>query len=269
MNASRYIVSGLCDAATNMAVDEALLNTYEEGSSKPILRIYGWRKAAFSFGYSQDPAALFHLDLCEQKGVPVVRRPTGGGIIFHNDDVTYSIIISQGDLQENLNVKGALRKITLFLTRAYQDLGVRACFAIESGKKVKQLHAIADFCFSRNEDYDILIKGKKIGGNAQKRKKRLILQHGSIPFSFEKEKIAPFLKNSLFLKDLNVACINEITDKKISFTELSDILKNAFGAHFSTALEKSGLSEKEQKLAEQLKRKKYAQARWNLYREQN
>lgn len=253
-----------------MAIDEALLNTYREGVSLPVLRIYGWKKASFSFGHSQNPGTLFHLDLCEKEKVPLVRRPTGGGIIFHDDEITYSIIFSMSDLKEDLNVKETLRYITSFLIKAYEKVDKKAFFSMETkdaADKTANTTGIADFCFARNEDYDIVIDGKKIGGSAQKRKKRLILQHGSIPFSFKKEKVAPFLKNKTLLENLNTTSLNEIISSGISFAEFSNILKDAFNAHFSTTLEKSKLSEKEKTIAEQLEQEKYSQAQWNLYRQ--
>ncbi|MFH1692155.1 MAG: biotin/lipoate A/B protein ligase family protein [Candidatus Omnitrophota bacterium] len=270
MKSSRFINSGACDGTTNMAVDEALLNTYQKNLSSPILRIYGWSKPSFSFGYSQNPKELFNLDLCKEKNIPLVRRPTGGGIIFHNDELTYSIVLSTSDLEVKLNVKGTLRYMTSFLIRVYRDLGKNASFSIETNTAAAAtttIAGIADLCFARSEEYDIVIDGKKIGGNAQKRKKHLVLQHGSIPFSFEKEKIAPFLKNKTLLNNVNTTCINEISKGRASFTQLSDIIKNAFSAHFSTTLKESSLSEKERIAAEQLKQEKYNQAQWNLYRQ--
>lgn len=267
MTPSRYIQSGSYDAATNMAVDEALLYAYKEKASQPVLRIYGWQKASFSFGCSQNPETLFHLDACEKEKIPLVRRPTGGGIIYHDDELTYSIILSQSDLPCASGVKETLKFITSFLIHAYQKIGVRACFAEVLYQQAKRPRGIADFCFSRKEQYDLTITGKKIGGNAQKRKKQLILQHGVIPFSFDKKRISRFLKNPRSLENLNITSLHEMTNSKISFAELSDILKNAFCEHFSTTLEKSELNEKEKMLAEQLKKEKYGNPNWNLHRQ--
>lgn len=248
-----------------MAVDEALLCAYQEKVSRPILRIYGWQKASFSFGCSQNPETLFHLDACEKEKIPLVRRPTGGGIIYHDDGLTYSIILSQGDLPCAPGVKETLKFITSFLITAYQKIGVRACFAEPLHKQAKQPHEIADFCFSRKEQYDLTIAGKKIGGNAQKRKKHLILQHGVIPFSFDKKRISPFLKNPRTLENLNIASLHEITNSKISFAELSHAIKDAFCEHFSTILKESGLSKREESLVRQLKREKYSNSNWIMY----
>lgn len=267
MKASRFINSGACDGTTNMAIDEALLYTFQEKISKPVFRIYRWKKHALSFGCSQDPCALFNLAHCEKENIPLLRRPTGGGIIYHDDELTYSITLADSDLDKPGNVKETLKQITSFLIGAYKSLGIDACFACESNQKMTPPNTIADFCFSRKEEYDILIKGKKIGGNAQKRKKHLILQHGSIPFSFSKEKIARFLKNPQLLENLNITSINEIADIKISFETLSDVLKNAFCEHFSTTLEKSELNKEEKTLAEQLKREKYSNSNWIMYRQ--
>ena len=126
----RLITSGYADAATNMAVDEALFLCYKENEGLPVLRLYGWRPAAFSFGISQDPGTLFNTKALEAGAVSVVRRPTGGGAIFHDDELTYCLVASTEDLGlETRGVKASYEKITSFLIQVYQALGLKAGFA--------------------------------------------------------------------------------------------------------------------------------------------
>src|SRR5213080_5252284 len=77
-------------AAMNMAIDEALL----EGITVPAVRFYRWQSPALSFGYFGRFA-----DVAKYQGNrDLVRRWTGGGIVFHGEDLTYSILVSANDV---------------------------------------------------------------------------------------------------------------------------------------------------------------------------
>lgn len=265
MMPARLIQSGFCNAATNMAVDEALFLSYKENTSIPILRLYGWRPASFSIGCFQDPSKTLNLRICEKENMFFIRRPTGGGILFHDKELTYSLILAQSDLNLKAGVKESFEKITRFLISAYRGLGLKARFAKDIYENsINSKNSRAEFCLSRHEEYDILIEEKKIGGNAQKRKKNIILQHGSIPFSFDKERIRKYLKETHSLETLAITDLNEQTKNKINFDDFSKHLICAFNENFSASLEKSKLTTEEQNLSDELLRNKYANPEWNL-----
>ena len=266
MNSCRIIQSGFADAATNMATDEALFISYKEGISRPTLRLYGWRPASLSIGCFQNPREVLDLENGATCGISFVRRPTGGGIIFHHHELTYSLVLAQTDIGLSKHVKESFEKITSFLITAYQTLGVQASFAKEFNEKSIPNEKRADFCFSRNEDYDILIQGKKIGGNAQKRRKNIILQHGSIPFSFDKNTVVRLIKNPKLIESLNILCLKEITQLPMDPLAFSDALIHAFGCHFNVKPEKSDLTKKEKVLRDELIVNKYANPEWNMDR---
>lgn len=264
MLSSRLIRSGFCDAATNMAVDEALFLCYRKNVSVPTLRLYGWRPAAISVGCSQSAEELLNDDACAREGIGIVQRPTGGGAIFHDRELTYSLILAQSDIGPACHVKESYEMITSFLLVAYKNLGADASFAKNKGKILQASPLIAPFCFSRKEEYDIVIEGKKIGGNAQKRRHDIILQHGSIPLSFRKEEAARFLKNPDILKNTQVTCVDEIAREKMDFNKLADALIKAFSFHFKTILKEGTLTREEEQKAQELKKEKYAGPRWDL-----
>jgi len=194
----------------NMAVDEVLFLGYQQKLPRlnlkyPVFRIYQWDKDSFSLGYTQTPDKEFeNVFLNSNK---YVRRISGGGIIFHGDDLTYSMILKEGDLGEFKNIKESYRYLCSFLIGFYRDLGLDAYFCCDRENK-NNLGEFSSFCFSKNEFYDIAVSGKKIGGNAQRRMRRYILQHGVIPFSMgrkEVEKVLlniPNFNNFICLKDL-------------------------------------------------------------------
>lgn len=265
MRTFRLILSKPCDAATNMAVDEALLLSYREKSSEPVLRLYGWKPAAASIGISQDPQDLFTEDTLRQKPVPFVRRPTGGGVIFHKDELTYSLVACAEDLKlQNLSVKSSYETLTSFLIRAYQKLGLDAGFAKYAGQKTQE--GIASICFARSEEYDILVNGRKLGGSAQKRSHNIILQHGSIPLSLETEGLKNNLRTPSLLLGTHSTSLEDVLGKKIDLNDLKNRLTDSFCEHFDVDLRESGLTAHENQLVQTLKEKKYSSREWNLHK---
>src|SRR5438270_184469 len=106
MNSWLFIDSGKGDAAFNMALDEALLeNSIRLG--KPVLRFYGWTELAASFGYFQRYADVEQATLLR----PLVRRPTGGGIVPHNADWTYSFVVPPAHAWHSLKAEESYRRI--------------------------------------------------------------------------------------------------------------------------------------------------------------
>jgi lipoyl(octanoyl) transferase len=179
MKSFRLIRSGASSAAYNMALDEKIFKRYlEDGIS--VFRVYRWRNPSFTYGFSQNPVNLIDLSKCATDSVEVVKRMTGGGILFHDDEITYSFICSKSDLGEPQDVFVAYRNICQFLLRFYESLGMAPVFALDAESFHKRC-APHQLCSAAQEKYDIVINGKKIGGNAQKRRRQVIFQHGSVP----------------------------------------------------------------------------------------
>lgn len=167
--------------AENMAIDEALLACFDPEISLPVLRLYGWSPPAFSYGKFQNPAETLCLEKCRAAGIQVVRRITGGGLLFHGEELTYSLVCPASFAAAASGVKSAFFYLTSFLVDFYRELGLDALYAADYYRGTKQLGGRSALCFAGTESCDILIKGKKIGGNAQRRLKNVIFQHGSIP----------------------------------------------------------------------------------------
>jgi len=179
LNAVRYIPFSPNTPYENMAIDEYLIS-YARTAGKPVLRLYGWSPPGISIGRFQDAAKDINLKECEKGKVPVVRRITGGGAIFHADELTYCLVFPENFLGVKAGVKESFEKLNYFLIKMYSKFGLEAGFSKHVNRGVTPATRAA-FCFSANEEYDIIIKDKKIGGNAQARKKGIIFQHGSIP----------------------------------------------------------------------------------------
>lgn len=161
--------SGPGDAAFNMALDEALLESMP-GLQTPVLRFYGWNESAATFGYFQKYAQVAITTRLR----PLIRRPTGGGIVPHDADWTYSAAFPSGHEWHSLKAEESYRRIHDWLRLAFAELGVEtelapACKKSQPGQ-----------CFIGHEKNDLLWHGQKITGAAQRRNKLGLLIQGSV-----------------------------------------------------------------------------------------
>ncbi len=248
----KFIDTGYNDGVYNMAFDEMLLNEFKSSNHMGIFRLYEWNPPAISIGRFQDASKVLNLQLCNEENIQVVQRITGGGAIFHNEELTYSIVCST-DAINSCSVKDSYKKLCNFLILTYRELGLDAYFANETDMPASQiplppfnkggnkggfidktLEKKTDFCFAGREAYDILIKGKKIGGNAQKRKRNIIFQHGSIPINLNTESIKKYFKNPLNDIEQNIVSLNSVSN--INTNELKEIIKRNFEKNLGVEL---------------------------------
>jgi lipoate-protein ligase A len=160
-------------AAMNMSIDEALLET----AVVPAIRFYRWRSPALSFGYFEkfSDVAIYAAER------DVVRRWTGGGIVFHGDDLTYSIVIPS-------------RHSVFFESSIviYEKIHRALCAALAGHDQGAELATVANplrtadrgpsdnDCFANPVRADVIMDGRKIAGAAQRRTRQGLLQQGSI-----------------------------------------------------------------------------------------
>lgn len=262
----RLLMTGHNDAGRNMAVDEAVLRSYVQGVIPPTLRIYGWQPPSLSIGYFQDPVRELDLAECKKRSIGFVRRITAGGIVFHAEELTYSMVCSHQHLRSGRSIENSFKRICSFIIRAYQALGLEAGFAIDQAEGIKNLGGKTAFCFSGREKYDILINGRKIGGNAQRRFHNIIFQHGSIPLRGEVGFAASLLREKPRHLEQRVTTLAEALGRPIEFDEFAAELVKSFKQTSSPELSKGDLSGQENDLAEYLNREKYSRPEWNIFR---
>ncbi len=256
----RFIFTHFSSPFENMAIDEALFLSYFE-KREPTFRIYGWKPYGFSIGYSQKVDEILDLDKCKKDRVCIVRRITGGSMIFHANEVTYSIVCSESDIGSPKSIKKSYRILTSFILRGYEKMGLSPGYAVEFEGRIKEK---SSFCFMSQEDYDIIVGGKKIGGNAQKRRKDVILIHGSIPIGQEYKMAEKYTKERLDNLKFRSTCLSEVVGRKIDFFEFSEVLKESFKEIFGS-FEVDSLDEEEERLKDKLLEEKYLKDWWNLY----
>jgi lipoate-protein ligase A len=153
----------------NMALDEALLQCAPE-LGHAVLRFYGWLEPAASFGYSQKYEALEKLTALR----PLVRRPTGGGLVPHDADWTYSLVFPNGHFWHRLRAVESYRRAHEWVRDAFLSMNVPVTLSPASQKE------FPGQCFIGAEKDDVLWHGRKIAGAAQRRTRTGLLIQGSV-----------------------------------------------------------------------------------------
>jgi lipoyl(octanoyl) transferase len=150
----------------NMAIDEVLLRTTPGG----LLRFYRWSEPSVSFGYFDkfEEAHEFAADRL------LVRRWTGGGIVPHGDDLTYSLMISARDAAYRLPSPALYREIHQIIAHALLSWGVPTQLVQENSTRVSTV------CFANPVTADLLEGERKIAGAAHRRTRQGLLHQGSI-----------------------------------------------------------------------------------------
>ena len=193
MKTFRLIRSQPASARYNMALDSEIFSRYLE-DGVPVFRLYSWQAPSITYGISQQPDNDIDIQSCARDGVQIAQRMTGGGVLFHHDEITYSLVCSKDDIGEDKKAFVAYRQICAFLMHFYKSLGLEPYFAIDA-EDYKNKCTPHELCSASREKYDIVINAKKIGGNAQKRKREAIFQHGSIPLSVDWEFTRRYIRN--------------------------------------------------------------------------
>jgi lipoate-protein ligase A len=163
------------DGPGNMALDEALLEAVADDPSAAVLRTYDWTVPTLSLGYFQRWADA--LADPRWQDAPIVRRPTGGGAIWHDRELTYALVVP-GDhplARPNTALYHAVHEAIAGLLRS-QGLA-----ADRRGAEAAPEEASRPFlCFSDRDPEDIVAGGVKVVGSAQRRRAGAVLQHGAV-----------------------------------------------------------------------------------------
>ena len=161
--------SGAGDSAHNMALDTALLEAAPV-LRRPVLRFYCWTEPAATFGYFQKYAEVSQMTLLR----PLVRRPTGGGLVPHDADWTYSLVFPPGQAWHALKAVESYQRVHEWIQAAFRNLGLESELAPDCHR------ALPGRCFIGHEKFDVLWHGKKIAGAAQRRTRDGLLIQGSV-----------------------------------------------------------------------------------------
>ncbi len=206
----------------NMAIDEALL----EVAKIPSIRFYRWNSPALSFGYFGKFADV--ADYEPERDL--VRRWTGGGIVFHGDDLTYSIMIPAHDAMFAESSAFTYAAIHSALRDVLDNLGLRAALVAptdpnDAGAAVND-RGYNGVCFANPVRADVIVNGRKVAGAAQRRTRAGLLHQGSIQLATGR--VRPTGGHVDLGKDLSERFANELSANRVERKlDGNDILNRA------------------------------------------
>ena len=183
-NSWEIIDTGPNNACVNMAIDEALLDLLKP-YDKPIFRFYDWNKPAISIGYSQRKEDLLNLKKCEEDGIEIVRRPTGGGVVFHGTDITYSVLFPEKSIK---NINDTYLSVQRKIINALEKLGIKIT-------QYTQKSSVRGYCLTMPNIGDIMVDNKKLSGLAIRRINQKVLCQGYIYYDDASE-MTKYVKDS-------------------------------------------------------------------------
>lgn len=260
--------------AYNMALDEKLMDWHREGTIPPVVRFYGWNPPTLSVGYFQHIEKEINMEAVKAHGLGFVRRPTGGRGVLHDDELTYSVIVSESHNAMPDTVTEAYRVISQGLLEGFRNLNLQAEFSIPRSKEEKDRlkRPRSAVCFDAPSWYEMIVEGRKVAGSAQTRQKGVILQHGSIIRSVDVDKLFDlFLYKSDRARERmqkgfhkKAAAINELTEAPVSMNDIKQAFRKGFEKGLDIHLKEYALEAGQKEQVKDLMEKKYDSEAWNF-----
>ena len=247
-----------------MAVDEAVLESYVSSVDlAPTVRLYGFRPASLSLGQGQPASGVRDPAFLYEDGLDLVRRPTGGRAVLHDRERTYAVIGRVGRPPFDAHVLETYRRIAGALEAALRLLGLEpgASPGRDEPRGARQA-APSAACFAATAAHEITVGGRKLVGSAQLRRGGAFLQHGSIPWTIDAQRLERAVGQPVDARAFT-GLLRE-TAGELTPERLDAALVRGFEGHFGVELEPGTLGEREQLRAAQLRCWKHLSASWTL-----
>lgn len=260
----RFLQGGWAEGAYHFAVDDALTQLCARGKSVPTLRTYNFWPLCLSLGRFQSTLREVNNEQCLMRGIDIVRRPTGGRAVLHQNDLAYSIVAP-------LNVEGfegSIHRVRSLvagaLTQALTSLG--ASPIVVSGSSPPSIPS--GICFASTADCDITIQGVKVSGSAQLHRGRAILQHGSIRLAGGGQPLHRIMRLTASAAPATGqdAGLCDLLNKRITRRQLSQAICDSFQRALGIRIAPGSLNKEETALVEKSKEERYDNPEWNWSR---
>jgi len=261
----RLLFSPPLPGPENMAIDEAILDSVIHGLSPPTLRLYAWSPACLSLGVAQ-PVLDVDGEGLRKMGWDLVRRPTGGKAILHDQELTYAVLSPQDEPRLAGSLVESYRNLSRGLIQGLRLLGLAPeAKALESQERLR-----GAVCFETPSDYEITVKGRKLVGSAQLRRKGAVLQHGSLPLKGDLGRIIlglqldePDLENAMDRVRRRAISLAEALGREVSWEAAAKALVQGFAEALSLTWVEEDLTAEERSKASLLSEEKYRSQSWN------
>ncbi len=244
----------------NMAIDEYLFTSLDKRSGTCV-RFYRWEKPTASLGYAQTVAKVLDLDYCLNHGVDVVRRPTGGKLVLHHREVTYSVVSDEiGAFGATLSE--SYRLISRALMNGLEKMGLEPALARSTPPSYIKSQMP---CFSQPARDEVEIGGKKIVGSAQKRVGPKFLQHGSIPLEEEEALLKSISPRGRDL-ELRLTSLSRTLGRRVDFDWAVERLVIGMAEFFGIHFRPRSFSAEETAAILKIQAERYENEAWTLRR---
>ena len=231
------------DGKTNMDLDTGLLAACEARPEYGFLRFYTWTSPTLSMG-RLEPEDAVDRAAAERDRVEIVRRPTGGRMVLHGDDLTYTVVVAR---PEDAGLQKTYNRFSEILVDGLSSLG--ALLDIERGKTGRG-RMVQRPCFASVSRYEVTCKGRKLVGSAQRIGERAVLQHGSIPVGRGYLDVVDYMNVSSDAKErlrsemeAGTSCLEEVLGRPVEAGQVADALSEAFRRGFECDFESLGLED--------------------------
>ncbi len=247
------------DGSWNMAVDEYLFQSLTE-KPQTIVRFYAWKNPIVSLGYSQKVLEVADVEFCKKNGIDIVRRMTGGKLVLHHKEVTYSLASSDTEIF-TATLADSYRIISEALMKGLDKMRLAPSLASPEPQKYVRGNLP---CFSYPSRNEVEIGGKKIIGSAQKRVGTKFIQHGSIPLEEDDD----LLTSISFLEgageEVRMISLTEALGRTMDFNQAVDLFVQGLREYFSVQLMRRTLGEDENEAVRQIQKDKYGNPAWTF-----
>jgi lipoate---protein ligase len=253
MDRWRLIIQGPRRGSWNMAVDYSILRGIAAGG-EPTLRLYRWSPPAVTIGYFQIRDDETDAAACAADGISVIRRITGGGAVYHEHEITYSLAVPLDDRCIAGTVADSYRMILGPVLRLLEGMGLDASFRPIN---------------------DITVQGRKISGSAQTRREGVLLQHGTLLLSVDYDRMfryltVPAAKSSgrdyasarQAITALDQWIREDVSDPGF-LGDLTGRMSEAFAESFGVVMSPGALTETEEERAARIEADLFLNDAWN------
>jgi lipoyl(octanoyl) transferase len=243
----------------NMAVDEFLFERARR-TAATFLRFYRWERPTASLGYAQDAHKAADLDFCRSNGIDVVRRMTGGKVVLHHRELTYSLASSDVETFTS-TLSESYKLISRALVMGLESMGLNARLA---GQSPPDYIRRTMPCFAFPARDEIEIDSLKIVGSAQKRMGASFVQHGSIPLEKDEALLKSVARTEAGEEGVHMTSLAEALGRPVSFEWAAARFADGFARFFGVLLVPMTLGTDEVKDVSLIESARYGNDAWTL-----
>lgn len=235
----------------NMALDEYLL-THQ---LSPVLRLYQWECPTLSLGFSQKLDRHVNIQAALERGVPVVRRLTGGKAVLHSSEITYSVTGSMDTAPFDRDLLGSYQEIARAFIVAFRHMGISAEMA---PRDTRVSRGGVTSCFASPSAFEIVVDGRKLLGSAQKRTRSRVLQHGSLLIDYQSSHWGELMLRSQGIESDRVTDLQSEIESSIDLSQIKSAIIRGFSEYFGVTMTNLELTEDQRAEIEETARKNYS-----------